>query len=157
MLRGNKGLTIALCATLSLLALDASAARFYKSLDENGKVIFSDRPPSASAEQIDVKVFTPDVAAPAVPGANKSAEKTDKSSDAKEDEKEDEKAAKADLKTLQSKRDENCKKAQDRLQKLQTVSRLYSEDEKGNRTYFSDEARLKQITDTRASIKEWCK
>lgn len=153
MLRGNKGLTIALCATLSLLALDATAARFYKSLDENGKVIFSDRPPSASAEQIEVKVFTPDVAAPAVPGANKSAEKTDKSSDAKEDEK----AAKSDLKALQSKRDENCKKAQDRLQKLQTVSRLYSEDEKGNRTYFSDEARLKQITDTRASIKEWCK
>lgn len=153
MLRGTRGLAIALCATLSLLALDATAARFYKSLDENGKVIFSDRPPSASAEQIEVKVFTPDVAAPAVPSAKKTGEQAAQSADAKEDEA----AAQADLKTLQSKREENCKKAKDRLQKLQTVSRLYSEDEKGNRTYFSDEARLKQIADTRASIKEWCK
>jgi len=153
MLRGNKGLTIALCATMSLLALDATAARFYKSLDENGKVIFSDRPPSAAAEQIDVKVFTPDVTAPAVPSAKKTGEQATKGADAKEDEA----AAQADLKALQSKRDENCKKAQDRLQKLQTVSRLYSEDDKGNRTYVSDEARLKQITAARASAKEWCK
>ncbi len=153
MLRGIKGLTIALCAAMSLLALDATAARFYKSVDENGKVIFSDRPASSADEQIDVKVFTPDVPAPAVPTAKKPDEKTKKDGDAKDDKNE----AKADLKALQSKRDENCKKAKSRLQKLQTVSRLYSEDGKGNRTYVSDEERMKQLTDARASIKEWCK
>ncbi len=149
MLRATNGLAVVLCSLLLLTALDATAARFYKSIDENGKVIFSDRPASATAEQIEVKVFTPDVPPPAAPTAKKP--------DAEAKKGDEEKNAKEDLKALQATRDENCKQSKERLQKLQTISRLYTEDKQGNRTYISDKDRVKQLADARASIKEWCK
>jgi len=156
MLKGTKGLALALCSAMLLTALDATAARFYKSIDENGKVIFSDRPAGSSSEQIDVQVFTPNVAPPRVPGASDSASTTKKNGE--ETKKGDEeKKAKEDVKALQATRDDNCKKVKEQLQKLQTVSRLYTEDGKGNRNYISDEDRIKQLADVRKSIKEWCK
>ncbi len=148
MLRGTKGLAFALCSTMLLASLDVSAARFYKSTDENGNVVFSDRPANSTSEQIDMQVFTPDLPAPPVPTTKKAVEEAER--------KDEKKAAKEDLKALQATRDENCKKAKSRLQQLQTVSRLYSEDDKGNRTYVTDEDRVKQLTDARTLTKEWC-
>jgi len=153
MLQATKGLTIALSSVILLATLDVNAARFYKSVDENGKVIFSDRPASADAEQIDVKVFTPDTPAPVAPTTQKPAKENQKETKGSEEEKN----AKEDLVTLQATRDENCKKAKERLHKLQTISRLYTEDKQGNRTYISDEDRVKQLADARTSITEWCK
>jgi len=149
MLRGTTGLSVAMCGLILLASLDVSAARFYKSIDENGNVVFSDRPAGATAEQIDVEVFTPKVPAPPVPGA-KSADKDVKKAD-------DVESAQKDVKALQATRAENCKKAKAHLNKLQTVSRLYSEDDKGVRTYVSDEDRVKQIAEARTSVSDWCK
>jgi len=149
MLRGTTGLSVAMCGLMLLASLDVSAARFYKSIDENGKVVFSDRPAGASAEQIEIQVFTPDVPAPPVPAA-KSAGKDAKKAD-------DVESAQKDVKALQATRAENCKKAKARLNKLQTISRLYSEDDKGVRTYVSDEERVKQIAEARTSVSDWCK
>jgi len=153
MLRGTTGLAVAMSGLMLLASLDVSAARFYKSIDENGKVVFSDRPADASAEQIDVQVFTPDVPAPPVPGAKRA--DNDINKDAKKAD--DVESAQKDVKALQAARAENCKKAKARLNKLQTISRLYSEDDKGVRTYVSDEDRVKKLADARTSIKEWCK
>ncbi len=151
MSKGAKGFVFALCSTVLLLtSLDASAVRYYKSIDENGNVVFSDRPASSDAEQIDVQVFTPDLPAPAAPTTKKSEGDAAAKVEA-------EQGAEEDLKALQATRDENCKKAKNRLQQLQTISRLYSEDEKGNRTYVSDDDRTKQLAETRTLIKEWCK
>ena len=152
MLRGTNSLMIALCGFMLLAALDVNAARFYKSVDENGKVIFSDRPADANAEQIDVKVFTPDTPPPTTTKTtDKSESKAKKAATESAD-----KESQQDLKKLQATRTENCKKAKDNLQKLQTVSRLFSQDEKGNRTYFSDEERLKSLATAREAIKGWC-
>ena len=150
--RGRKGLSITLCSAMLLIALDATATRFYKSVDENGNVIFSDRPAAAGAEQIEIEVFTPDVASP--PVASKPADGTTKNNQPSNKE---EKDAEKDLKALQATREKNCKTAKDRLHKLQTISRLYSEDDKGNRTYVTDEDRVKQLADARTAISEWCK
>jgi len=149
MLRGTTGLSVAMCGLMLLASLDVSAARFYKSTDENGNVVFSDRPAGATAEQIDVEVFTPNVPAPPVPGAKRTDKDVKKEGDVE--------SAQKDLKALQATRAENCKKAKVRLDKLQTVSRLYSEDDKGVRTYVSDEERVKQLARARESIDEWCK
>ncbi|MBL1261983.1 MAG: DUF4124 domain-containing protein [Thiotrichaceae bacterium] len=152
MLRGTAGLAIAMSSLMLLVSFDASALRFYQSIDENGEVVFSDRPTNASSEQIDVKVFTPDVPAPAVPGAQRAGKDAAQKGDAKNTQN-----AQKDLKALQAMRAENCTKATSYLGKLQTVSRLYSEDEKGVRTYVSDEARVQQLADARASVSDWCK
>ncbi|MCF6323303.1 MAG: DUF4124 domain-containing protein [Gammaproteobacteria bacterium] len=147
MLRGITGLAIAMSSLMLLASFDVSAVRFYKSIDENGKVVFSDRPANASSEQIDVKVFTPDVPTPTVPATNVSKDA------AKGDEAE---SAEKDLKAIQATRTERCKKEKEQLQKLQNVGRLFTEDAKGERTYVSDEVRLKQLVKTRKSIKHWC-
>ena len=149
MFRGMRGLAITMCSLMLLVSLDVNAARYYKSIDENGKVVFSDRPTSTTVEQIDVKVFTPDVPAPPVPGA--------KNRDKDVKKKAGEESAQKDLKALQTTRDENCKKAKNRLSQLQTVSRLYTEDEKGVRSYVSDEARVKQLEEARGDVEDWCK
>lgn len=149
MLRGITGLAIAICGSMLLTSFDVSATRYYKSIDENGKVVFSDRPANTAAEQINIQVFTPDLPALPAPTTKKSREDTTSEGEKKE--------AKEDLKALQTTRNENCKKAKNRLQQLQTISRLYSEDEKGNRTYVTDEDRVKQLTGARTLIKEWCK
>lgn len=149
MLQGINGFAILLCGALLLSALDADAARYYRSVDEQGNVTFSDRPDGAAVEQLDVKVFTPEpVAAPSA--SPKTA--TEKPAVTAEDEE----TAQQDVKMLQEKRKKNCTIAKERLQKLQNVSRLYSEDEKGNRTYISDDERLLQLTTARENITEWC-
>jgi len=148
MLKGTTGLAVGMCGLMLLASLDVSASRFYKSVDENGNIVFSDRPDGASAEQIDVKVFTPDVPVPPVPGAKRTDEDAKKSDQAE--------SAQQDVKALQATRAENCKKAKAHLHKLQTISRLYTEDDKGVRTYVSDEERVKQLAKAHESISEWC-
>jgi len=149
MFRGTSGFAVAMCGLMLLASLDVSAARFYKSIDENGNVVFSDRPDGTSAEQIDVKVFTPDV-----PTSAAAATKTVSKGAVKGDEAE---GAKKDLEEIQATRAENCKKEKERLQKLQSAGRLFTEDEKGERTYVSDEVRLKQLVEARKLVEHWCK
>ncbi len=148
MLRGTAGLAIAMSSLMLLASFDVSAGRFYKSIDENGKIVFSDRPTNASSEQIDVKVFTPDVPAPSVPATSSENNDSVKGNDTK--------GAEKDLKAIQAKRIENCKREKEQLQKLQNIGRLFTENEKGERTYVSDEVRLQQLVKTRKSVKHWC-
>ncbi len=151
MLRGITGLAVAMCGSMLLTSLDVSATRYYTSIDENGKVVLSDRPANNAAEQINIQVFTPDVPAPPIP-STKSAEKDVKKTNAGKTEN-----TQKDLKALQTTRAENCKKAKSYLNKLQTISRLYSEDDKGGRTYVSDEERVTQLAEAHTSVNDWCK
>ncbi len=151
MLRGITGLAVAMCGSMLLISLDVSATRYYKSIDENGKVVFSDRPANTTAEQINIQVFTPNVPAPPIP-TTKSAEKEVKKANTGTTEN-----AQKDLQALQTTRAENCKKAKSYLNKLQTISRLYSEDDKGIRTYVSDEERVTQLAEAHSSVSDWCK
>ncbi len=151
MLRGTTGLAVIICGSMLLASFDASATRYYKSIDENGKVVFSDRPANNAAEQINIQVFTPNVPAPPVPSAKSAGKDAKKTTVGKTEN------AQKDLKALQATRAENCKKAKSYLNKLQTVSRLYSEDDKGVRTYVSDEERVTQLAKAHASVSDWCK
>lgn len=158
MFRGIKSLAVLLCSAMLLASFDLSAARFYKSVDENGKVTFSDRPASATAEQLEVQVFTPDVPPPPVPTLQKPADNANQGGDAAAaggDQASGE--AQEDLKALQEKRDKNCKQAKNQLHQLQNISRLYSQDENGDRSYITDEDRVVKIAAARKSISEWCK
>lgn len=157
MLRGTNCLAAAFCSVIFLTALDAEAARFYRHVDEQGNVSFSDRPSGSDAEQIEVKVFTPPPPAAEAKSKPADGEAKGDARKGKEGDAETDKASKEDVKALQAKREENCKIAKENLQKLQNISRLYTEDESGERTYMSDEDRLRELATAREGIKEWCK
>ena len=142
---------------LAAIALWASgaAAEVYKSLDENGRVVFSQRPPKDTKAEVikprNSKPPTPAAGAaapfvaPAQPGATPSA--TDASAKPKE----------LTPKQQAGKR-KNCEIAHDRLAQLQLphARRLQYTNEQGELAYLTPDMLEQRITDAQAKIAENC-
>ena len=143
-----------LLAALALWATGA-AAEVYKSLDENGRVVFSQKPPKDTKAELikprNSKPPTPPVGAaapfiaPIQPGAAPSA--TDASDKSKE--------LTAEQKAGKQK---NCEIAHDRLAQLQLphARRLQYTNEQGELAYLTPDMLEQRITDAQAKIAENC-
>jgi hypothetical protein len=57
---------------------------------------------------------------------------------------------------LKRQRDNNCKQAKDRLEKYNSVHRLYKPGADGERQYLTDDETDKARVDARRSVDEWC-
>lgn len=148
----------ACCSLLTCLCLvtAAASAEVYKSLDENGRVVFSQKPPQgAKSEVIKPRYSKPPSAPqgngpapfvpPAQPGALPTA--TQDANKAKELTPE-QKAAKA----------RNCDIARERLAQLQgpRSNRLQYTNEQGQLAYLTPELLEQRITDAQTKITENC-
>jgi hypothetical protein len=141
---------------LSLLAVSASQADVYRFVDNKGQVQYTDRPETLPAELLakiksqrtDNSALADRVAADLK--ARDAAAKTQEASD---------KASTDGKKAAQSTaadKAERCTKARERYDGVMNAQRIYSTDDKGERTYMDD----KQTDQARASAKQmmdtWC-
>lgn len=143
-------ITTLLMAAL-VLASSAYAAEVYREVDENGNVIYSDRPRDASAEAIDVGASKADEQAvtahrEALVQAREARE-TARATAASEAER---------ARDVAAQRAENCEKARAYQQRVETARRLYDEDENGERRYYSAEQHDAALAKARDQVREWC-
>lgn len=142
-------------AALSLAAAPAGA-EMYRWIDEQGKVQYSDQPPPAKAKSGTKLNISNQPAAPAA-----TAEKSAKDKEL-EFRKRQTDAADADAKQKKAEEEKqtraaNCDSARKNLRSLEESGRIFTYDEKGERTYMSDAEREKNIANARKAVAEWCK
>ncbi len=137
-----------------LLPLGAVAADIYRSVDENGRIVYSDRPgESEAAERIEVATS----AGRAAPGsASAGAEEEESGEAAGEPPLGAEIPREATPEEIAADRARNCEYAQQMHETYSTAHRLYRTGPDGERQYLSDaeidEARAK----AQSNVAEWC-
>ena len=140
---------------MGALALTAQAhAEIYKWADSQGKVHYSDQPPTANAQTIKS----------ATAGQAETTTQATQSLDAKDQayqkrRKEAEEArAKAEKEAEQARiQRENCAKARSNLSTLQNTPRVYSTNAAGQRTYLDDAARASALANSQKAVSDFCK
>ena len=139
---------------LCLCALPAGAA-LYKWVDANGRVVYSDQPPPASANVKTETLHSPPP--PSNPNAAKELAQKQMELNKRQTER-NEAAAKADKdKSAKTRRSEECMQANSSLQQLswgQVV--IYRANEKGEQVPMDEAARAKEKARIEAWIKENC-
>jgi hypothetical protein len=140
---------------LGALAFTAHAhAELYKWTDAQGKVHYSDQPPTVNAQAI--KGTTA--------GQAEITNQATQSLNAKDQEYQkrrkeaDEARAKAEKEAEQARvKRENCDKARNNLSTLQNTPRVYTTDAAGQRTYMDEAARANALANSQKAISEFCK
>ncbi|HSD61231.1 MAG TPA: DUF4124 domain-containing protein [Burkholderiales bacterium] len=150
-----------------LLALAAPAyAQLYKWVDADGKVHYSDQPPPATAQKeqkLNIRTTPPESAAPSTEGEAPAAkpaagpttpaEREMEYRKRKVEEEQKQQKAEAEQKANQ----ENCLNAQRRARSYQEEGRIFTVDEKGERVYMDDDARMRNLRDAQLEIAKYCK
>jgi hypothetical protein len=122
-----------LLAALLLAPYLGVAAEVYKSVDANGRVVYSDHPDPA-AQRLDVRVDEPQAADVARIAKEQKVLKI-------EDSERKRLAVIEDKKKAQQEHDQQlrCEKARTRYYSLKDARRVYGRDGEGNRVYYSDQ------------------
>jgi hypothetical protein len=143
-------------SSVLLLVTTPVYAQLYKWVDEQGKVHYSDQPPSGKAKNESTLNI------PSQPGTTSSPE-SDKNWQEKELEfqKRQTSAAEAEAKKQKAEQEaktkrENCEKAKNQLSQLESIAPVYTYDEKVGRTYLNEAQRAEAIEKARKSVSEWC-
>ena len=140
---------------LGALAFTAHAhAGLYKWTDSQGKVHYSDQPPTANAQT----VKTP------AAGQAETTNQATQSLDAKEQayqkrrKEADEAREKAEKEAEQARiKRENCAKARGNLSTLQNTPRVYTTNATGQRIYMDDSAHASALANSQKAVSEFCK
>ncbi|NNF51716.1 MAG: DUF4124 domain-containing protein [Gammaproteobacteria bacterium] len=140
-------LAVAIVAGLGL----AGAGEVYKEVDEQGNVVYSDRPRDASAPRLDIDSSKTDPEALA-----KKREVLEKRQEERKQAKVNAAAEAERQRDLAAQRKANCEKARSYQQRVDTARRLYDTDENGNRNYYSSEQQDAARALARDQVKEWC-
>lgn len=157
-----------LTGLLLALALPVHA-QLYKWVDADGKVHYSDKPPPANAKKeqtLNIRTTPAEAPAPAATeGEGKPAEAKPAATaltpaeremeyrKRKVEEEQKKQKAEAEQKHMQ----DNCLNAQRRARTYTEAGRIYTVDEKGDRVYLDDEARMRNLQDAQQEIARYCK
>jgi len=140
-----------------ILCTAPAYAALYKWVDEQGNVHYSDQAPSGKTKS-DTTLNIPNQPA-ATPATN-----TAKSWQEKDLEYKKRQAAAAEAEAKQQKEAQdakakttNCEQAKNNLARLKIGGRIFTYDDKGNRSYMDDAQRAKATADAQKSISDWCK
>jgi hypothetical protein len=146
----NKTL-LCLCGTaFVLLFTTASGGGLYKWKDAEGRLHYSDLPPT----NVDGQKMKASVAAPAA--ASKSISEKEMEFRKRQLEAQ-EKAAKSDKQLAEAKdREKNCEDARGNLRSLEAGMRLAKHDAKGEQVDVQDNERLGLIEESKKAIATWC-
>lgn len=139
---------------LLVLPLGALAAEVYRSVDENGLVVYSDRP-SSDAERVEVNTSHPAATTPAPrssqPAAENAATTTDTTSPLGA-----QIPRESTPEEIAADRERNCNYARQMATTYSTAHRLYRNGPTGERVYLSD-AELQQARDkAQSDVATWC-
>jgi hypothetical protein len=140
---------------LGALAFTAHAdAGLYKWTDSQGKVHYSDQPPTANAQAIKNPA---EGQAEATTQATESLNSKEQAYQKRRKEAEDARA-KAEKEAEQARiQRENCAKARNNLSTLQNTPRVYTTNTAGQRTYMDDSARANALANSQKAVSEFCK
>ena len=128
-------------------------ADLYKWTDGQGKVHYSDQPPTVKAQVIkDSAAGQADTTAQ----ATQSLDAQDQAYQKRRKEA-DEARAKAEKEAEQARvQRENCTKARNNLSILQNSPRAYTTDAAGQRTYMDDAARVRELASSQKAVSDFC-
>lgn len=151
--------------TALLIGLGSSvgsiAQTVYKSVDEQGIVSFTDRPPlqqDVDDSPLDVMPLQIRLTNPAAIAANRESAAADKRArdlvDAAAGDNAEDEAAEAARKA--DERAANCDLAQQRLSRYATANRLYKEGDTGERVYLNDQEIDAERLKAARAVDEWC-
>ena len=133
-------------------------AEVYKWTDEQGRVHFSDKPPSKDVPEYQLRT-------PASAESTSSQESlTDaerrarqkKLSDSLEADRRDKEQAEAKRKDQQAKREHNCMVARKQLSATKKYNKIFEYDQQGNRVYYDDAKKQQYLESKRAAVRKWC-
>lgn len=124
-----------------LIMVSATEAQVYKWVDENGKVHFSDQPPRkkpASAEKVELKI-APKTGNRAAPSAAERAKQQQELLRRMEGERKQRESQRAKAKEEKKRLAELCKKLKKEMEEKVRANAIYTENDKGERVYDSEE------------------
>ena len=154
---GNQAFRIHAGRLLFFCALTVTAhvqADLYKWKDAQGKVHYTDQPPTVKAQII--KNSEPGQAA-ITSQATQALDAKDQADQKRRKEAEDARA-KAEKEAEQARvQRENCAKARSNLSTLQNSPRVYTTDAAGQRTYMDDAARARELANSQKAVSDFCK
>jgi hypothetical protein len=140
---------------LGVLALSGHAqAELYKWTDGQGKVNYSDQPPTVNAPTIKANAAgqaeTTTQATQSLNAQDQAYQKRRKDAD--------EARAKAEKEAEQARvKRENCDKARNNLGTLQNTPRVYTTNAAGQRVYMDDAARASALANSQKAVSDFCK
>lgn len=139
-----------LIAVLMLLAAGPlAAAEVYRFIDENGNVVYTDRP-VPGAELVDVDL--PFLGGRPLPRSSRSSGGASEAGVANEEEPQ---AASRSEPTAEQ-RAANCEPARERLERYATAHRLYRTTPDGEREYLTSEEIDEARAQAAADVEQWC-
>ena len=147
-------LVLAICLFLVLPV----QAEVYKWTDEQGRVHFSDKPPSEDTPgyQSRTPASAGNVSPQETPTDAKRRARQRKLSDSLEADRRETEQAESKRKEQQAKREHNCKLAQKDLNVAQRTNRIFDYDQQGNKVYYDEAQKQKFIEARRAAVRKWC-
>lgn len=148
-------------ACLAVTSIPVAAQTVYKSVDDEGNVAFTDRPPlrqQAGDKPLDIMEVQIRLTDPTVIAANRDEtlkqERAQATADGIRQQQGAEDAERAARKAEQQAA--NCDLARARLKRYSEARRLYREDDSGERSYLtSDEIDAERVSAARA-VEDWC-
>ena len=145
----------ALLALMWLLSLGPlSAAGIYKWVDEQGRVHYTDKPPKATAEEMNIK--TRGNSSAALSDAERR-ERQQRLLNLFEQERAEARQKREQEKQRKTELARNCALALDRLRNLERASYLYELDDQGNRIVLPNDQRDQEIKQTKQFLAQQCK
>lgn len=134
----------------ALLAAPALANDVYRTVDDRGVVVYSDRPLSAASERVSVETKVPSGTPSAAPQAMASASPQRDEDAARERGLQAARAEQAEIKA------EACRQARAAVATYETSPRLYESLPDGGRRYLSDEEMAAARQQARQAVADYC-
>jgi hypothetical protein len=150
-------LTLGALALTQAFLLDVTAQTVYKSVDDEGNVTFTDRPPRnlpvETVAGLDISRTDRDV----ISNQNEESRKQAAADNVAEQMRADDNAEKAGVDAAaKEKRAANCEIAKQRVTKYSETRRLYRDMGDGEREYLSDAELDAERSKSVRSVSEWC-
>lgn len=143
---------IALALAAALLVPAALGQQLYKWVDSQGKVHYSDRPPTGPVKGEQTIKPPPPGPAPSATGAQSLQEQELEFRKRQIEAQEARTKAEAEAKVKK----ENCDRAQSNLKTYQEGGRIFRYNAQGERYYIDDETRQKEIAKWQQEVAKWC-
>lgn len=142
-----------------LMAAAPASADIVKWVDAEGKVHYSDSPPTKAKSQktLNIKNTAPSSAPTSAAEGGKTLVEKDLEFRKRAVEKEESAAKQAKAEAEEKRRKQNCAQARNQLQALKDGQRSSRYDEKGERVFLEDGARPAAIQEAQRTADSWCK
>lgn len=145
--------SIAALVAAVLIAGAAGASEIYKWTDENGNVIYGDRPDGA-AEQVAISSRSTDPERVAAQQERYQAMRTASAERAEARDEADK--SREELRAEREQREQQCTQARAELQKLLQSRRIYKLDDSGERDYYDDAGMQEVRARAQERVEEYC-